>query len=112
MERSKHYNHHIWRSPYARLVAIKLGLDTQAEYGQKKKRLTHDEAIRRLADRAGRTVDAFLALDYNNVMRALNCVEHVSYSSWDRTQTKVVVDPIYGRNDRYGYGYGSHGWRY
>jgi hypothetical protein len=107
MERSKHYNHRIWRSPYARLVAIKLGLDTKANYGEIKKRLTHDEAIRRLADRAGRTVDSFLELDYNTVMRLLGCVR--SPTAWDRSQTQVVVDPIYGRNDIYGYGYG---WRY
>ena len=103
MERSKHYNHRIWRSPYARLVAIKLGLDTKANYGEIKKRLTHDEAIRRLADRAGRTVDSFLELDYNTAMRLLGCVR--SPNIWERNQTQVIVDPIYGRKHIYRYGY-------
>ena len=91
------YNHPVWPSPRARLVAIKVGLDTKKpEDGSRKIKLTHAEAIKLLAHRANKTVEDFLKMERGEALIAIG-----SYKYWDNI--KYAVDPL--RQMRYQNGF-------
>lgn len=82
------YNHPVWPSPRARLVAIKLGLDTKKpEDGSRKVKLTHAEAIKRLSHLANKTVEDFLNMKREEALIAIG-----SYRYWGNV--KSAIDPL------------------
>ena len=90
------YNHYAWPSPRARLVAIKLGLDTVKPVdGSRKIKLTHGEAIIRLAHRANKTTDQFLTMSRVDSLIALGC-----WKKRDFNGNKIPHCPL-GLNLRY-----------
>ena len=100
------YNHHIWPSPRAKIVAQKLRLDytlepTKTWFGAmvktKIKRLTHAQALELLRKRAGKaTVEEFLAMSRQDAWFALGC-----YTSSVWNGANAVYDPLYGPNPKY-----------
>ena len=100
------YNHPVWPSPRARVVAKNLRLDYTFEptgtwYGAMVKtkinRLTHAQALELLRTRAGKaTVEEFLAMSREQAWAALGCY---TSSSW--YQGQIVYDPLYGPNPKY-----------
>lgn len=98
------YNHPVWPSPRARVVAKNLRLDVQYEktwHGSyemtKIKRLTHAHALELLSQRAGKaSVEEFLAMSREQAWAALGCYKT---SSW--YQGQIVYDPLYGPNPKY-----------
>jgi hypothetical protein len=65
-QRSTNYNHPIWYSPVAKIVAKKLQPSL--------KKLTHDQALEFLASKAGKTVEEFLDMGPKESWRALGFV--------------------------------------
>jgi hypothetical protein len=91
------YNHPVWPSPRARLVAIKLGLDTKKpEDGSRKIKLTHAEAIKRLAHLANKTVEDFLKMKREEAFIAIGSYKYIG-------NTIVSLDPL--RRTRYQNGF-------
>ena len=69
--RSNYYNHSIWPSPVAKMVVKNLGLD-RLPYGEKIKRITHDQALEVLRRKSGKeTIEDFLAMDKHSAWRAI-----------------------------------------
>ena len=90
MENEKmNYNHPVWPSPRARLVAIKLGLDS-LPYGGRMKRLTHAQALELLRRRSGKkTVEEFLSMT-----RSESLISIGSYTRNHYNADKYPVDPL------------------
>lgn len=80
------YNHYVWPSPRARVVAKNLGCTT--------KRLTHEQALNWLANRANKTVEEFLSMDRETSCKALRCTYY-------RGGISFVYDPLYGINNKW-----------
>jgi hypothetical protein len=75
------YNHYVWPSPRARVVAKNLGCTT--------KRLTHEQALNWLAEKAGTSLDNFLSLEKYESWKMLKC------TTW-RGGREYIYDPLYG----------------
>jgi hypothetical protein len=90
MENQKmNYNHPVWPSPRARLVAIKLGLDC-LPYGERIKRLTHAQALELLRRRSGKkTIEEFLSMT-----RSESLISIGSYSRNHYNADKYPIDPL------------------
>lgn len=83
------YNHPVWPSPYAKLLAIKLGLNKDV-WDIPQKRLTHKEALENLSRACGLSVRQFLELDRKTILAKFN-----SYEYW--FGKKVVWCPVFKR---------------
>ena len=86
------YNHAVWPSPRARLVAIKLELDIVSRSPlTRMKRLTHLQALELLRKRARKaTVEDFLAMPKEQAW-----IELGSYIKNGWSFNKIPVDPLY-----------------
>lgn len=80
------YNHPVWPSPRARVVAKNLGCST--------KRITHEQALEWLAHRANKELPVFLSMEKEDAWKALWC----TYTWYGKT---MAYDPLYGLFNRY-----------
>jgi hypothetical protein len=74
------YNHPVWPSPRARIVAKRLGYD--------QKRMTHEQALKWLASKTFKSVPDFLQMDQESVWVYLGFYRY-SYGKI------VAYDPLY-----------------
>jgi len=59
--------------------------------GEQMKRLTHEQALRLLAEKAGETVEDFLKMEKKESWKALGCLQKPYWGP-----DMVVYDPLYG----------------
>jgi len=80
------YNHPVWPSPRARVVAkhMKLGLDI--------KHMTHQQALEILAKTAKKTVPEFLAMSEDQAWLALG--SHQGSYGWSDSPTYIPINPL------------------
>jgi hypothetical protein len=76
------YNHHVWPSPRARIVAKNRGC--------KLKRITHEQALNYLANKCNKTIEEFLSMGRDQSWKALGCVLYNS------TGEAELYDPLFG----------------
>jgi len=87
------YNHYVWPSPRARVVAKNLGCST--------KRLTHEQALNWLANKTRKTVPEFLEMEKEESWKALGCTTCIAGILY-------IYDPLFG--PRSPYNRGSYRW--
>ena len=88
MPEPNYYNHPVWPSPRARLVAIKIGIDKID--GVKIKRLTHAQALVLLAKKCKQTVKQFLETDKAEAHIKLGCW----YNPPGKYYSRQAYDPL------------------